>query len=998
MTSPVPEVLPLDEALQQAIAHHQAGQLLEAERLYRAVLQIEPDQAIANHNLGLLLGQIGEHAAALPYLQAALKVDPNEGQFWLSCADALLAAGQAQDALDTLHSAMQRGLDTPPAHALLERIEAAVSNAPAPAKAPAPADIDALLESFNGGRHAELESRARLLIEQYPESGLAWSVLGTALQLQGRDALPVYRTTVQFLPNDAEAHCNLGNALQACGQHDAAVASYCRALELAPEFAQVHSNLGSALHALGRLDEAVACHRSALRIAPDHAGAHFNLGNAYKDLGQFEDAVASYRCALELEPNDAEAHRNLGNALQRLGRLDDAVACYRSALKLNPDYAEAYGNLGAALSDLGKMDDALASYQRALEIKPDYAEAHSNLGNTLQASGQFNAAVTSYRRALEINPDYAEAHGNLGNALQAQGQFDDAVISYRRALELKPFSASAHTSLGDILQAMGKLDDAVAIYRKALEISPADAAVHRHLGSALRRLGQFDAAIASYQMALVIDPDKPEAHNNLGMVLKACWRLDEALASYRRALEIDPSLAMVHANLGSALQALGETADAVASGRRALELDPDCVVGHSNLLFFLSHSEGLDGQALFAEHRLFADRFEAPLRSAWTEHANVRDPDRCLQIGFVSGDLNNHVVANFIEPVLAQLASHQGLSLHGYSNETDEDHVSQRLRGYLAHWHPVALLSDAALAQKIRDDGIDILIDLSGHTAKHRLLTFARKPAPLQASWIGYPGTTGLQSMDYYLCDRFLLPPGQFDHHFTEKLVFLPANAPFLPSTDALPVNALPARANGYITFGSFNRIGKLSRNVIAVWSELLRALPDARLLMGAMSEDGNNANLIDWFAEEGISRQRLSFHPRAGVHPYLALHYLVDVCLDTFPYAGGTTTLYALWMGVPTLTIAGQTAAGRTGASILGHVGLQALVARDAADFVQRGMFLTRDISLLAQLRSGMRERLAQSPVGQPAVIADGLDRALRTMWQRWCAGVPAESFDVCQ
>lgn len=929
MTSSVPEIPPSDAALQQAISHHQAGRLSDAEQLYLAVLQSEPGQAIANHNLGLLLGQIGEHAAALPYLKAALEADPDEGQFWLSCADALLANGQASDALDTLRRALQRGLDTPAAHALLEEAEAAVSKAPAASHAPSPADIAQLVELFNGGRHAELESRVRLLIEQYPDSGFAWSVLGTALQLQGKDALPAYRKTAQLSPNDSEAHCNLGNALQASGQYDAAVASYCRALEINPAFAQVQSNLGSALQALGRLEEAVASYQRALSLAPDHAAAHFNLANAFKARGRFDDAVTSYRRALQLEPGDAEAHSNLGDALHELG--------------------------------------------------------------------QFDAAVSSYRRALEIRPDCAEAHLILANTLHRIGQTEDAVAGYRRALEMKPDFAPAHKDLGNALQTIGRLDDAVASYRRALAISPADAAVHRSLGAALSSLGQFDGASASYQKALEIDPDHAAAHSDLGVVRQALGQLDGAVASYRRALEINSELTLAHVNLASALQMLGHNADSQASCRRALEIDPDSVLAHSNLLFGLSHTETLDAQALFAQHCLFADQFEARLRPDWPQHANARDPERCLQIGFVSGDLRNHAVANFIEPVLAQLASHQRLSLHGYSNDANEDSVTRRLQGYLAHWHPIAGLSDAALAQKIRADGIDILIDLSGHTSKHRLLAFARKPAPVQASWIGYPGTTGLQAMDYYLCDRFLLPPGQFDHQFTEKLVFLPANAPFLPSPDAPPVNDLPALANGYLTFGSFNRPGKLSRAVIAVWSQLLRALPTARMLLAAMPEDGNNATMIDWFAQEGISADRLSLRRRCDNHTYLALHHLVDVCLDTFPYTGGTTTLNALWMGVPTLTIAGQTVAGRSGAAILGHTGLQAFVARDAADFVQRGLFISRNLPLIADLRAGMRQRLEQTPVGQPAVIADGLDRALRIMWQRWCAGLPAQSFEAC-
>lgn len=866
MTTSAPEVSQVDSALERAIAHHQEGQLAEAEQLYRAVLQTEPGQAFANHNLGLLLGETGLHAAALPYFEAALEVGPDVAQFWLSYIEALLAADRAEDAGHIVRSVMLRGLDTPQVHALLKKAEAAVSVASATSRAPSPADIAALVALFKGGRHAELERRARLLTQKYPASAFAWSVLGTALQSQGKTALPAFRTAVQLSPYDPEAHCNLGNALQAGGQHDAAVASYHRALELNPVFAQVHSNLGSALQALGRFGEAVASHTSAVTIAPEHAAAHFNLANAFKDLGQFDNAAASYRRALALAPNDAEAYRYLGNALQNLGQLDEAMSCYRKALKINPAYVEAHGNLGAVLSELGKQSEAVASYRKALKINPRYAEAHSNLGNALQALGQFDDAVSSYRRALEINPDYAEAHGNLANAMCALGRFDDAATSYRRSLDIKPGTAEMRTALGDVLQFGGKRDEAIASYRKALEITPDFAHAHRSLGNTLKALGYYEDALASYRMALESDPGHAGVLSNIGVVLQALGHLDDAVASYRQALEINAEHALAHLNLGCALQARGQHAEAVASCRRAIDIEPDNVLAQSNLLFFLSHMETLDAQALFAEHCRFGERFEAALRPDWPQHANARDPDRCLQIGFVSGDLSNHPVANFIEPVLAHLARHPRLSLHGYSNDVREDEVTRRLQGYLAHWHPIADLTEEALAQQIRDDGIDILIDLSGHTAKHRLLAFARKPAPLQASWIGYPGTTGLQAMDYYLGDRFLLPPGQFDDQFTEKLVFLPANAPFLPAPDAPPVNQLPAATNAYLTFGSFNRPGKLSRAVIALWSQLLRALPDARMLLAGMHAEGGDPVLVDWFAQEGIARERLSFHRRSDM------------------------------------------------------------------------------------------------------------------------------------
>ncbi|MGZ5028580.1 MAG: O-linked N-acetylglucosamine transferase, SPINDLY family protein, partial [Methylobacter sp.] len=471
------------------------------------------------------------------------------------------------------------------------------------------------------------------------------------------------------------------------------------------------------------------------------------------------------------------------------------------------------------------------------------------------------------------------------------------------------------------------------------------------LGAVLHHHECYEDAIAATQKATKLLPNDAEAHSNLGFSFISLGRFVEAEASCRRAIEIDSDSFFAHYNLGFALYSQGKLAE--ASFRQAMAINPGFAQVHSNLLFCLTHNEAIDAMALLEEHCCFARKFEAPLKERWPQHCNSQETERCLQIGFVSGDLYDHAVATFIEPVLAYLSERPQLTLRAYYNHTIEDEVTRRLRGHLHHWHPVAGLTDEALAEKIRNDRIDILVDLSGHTPKNRLLTFARKPAPVQVSWMGYPGTTGLSGMDYYLADRFLLPPGQFDHQFTEKIVRLPACAPYQPNSAAPSVNALPALTNGYITFGSFNRPSKLSPSVISLWSQLLRALPDSRIVMGCMPPDGKHDELIDWFAKESITQERLSFYSRCSVSDYFALHQQVDICLDTFPYNGGTTTLNALWMGLPTLTLEGKTVTARQGATILSQMGLNAFIAQDAEDFVRKGLSWAKHPSSLAELRA---------------------------------------------
>jgi predicted O-linked N-acetylglucosamine transferase (SPINDLY family) len=619
------------------------------------------------------------------------------------------------------------------------------------------------------------------------------------------------------------------------------------------------------------------------------------------------------------------------------------------------------------------------------------------LGHALQAQGQLDGAVASYAQALEIKPDFADAHYNLGNALKDLGQTDGAVASYAQSLEIKHDFSDAHYNLGLALQDLGQPESAAASYIRALEIKPDYAVAYNNLGIALKDLGQLDAAVASYAQALEIKPDYAETHCALGDALQAQGQLDGAVASYRRALEVNPDYAEALCALGYSLSTnQGQLDAAVASYRRALEIKPDLVEAHSNLLFDLSHSEAVGAQALFGEHCRFAEQFEAPLRANWPRHSNSRNPERCLQVGFVSGDLRNHAVAHFIEPVLARLADYPQLSLHAYSNHIVEDSVTQRLCGHFAHWHAIAGLPDTALAQKIRADGIDILIDLSGHTAQNRLLTFARKPAPIQITWIGYPNTTGLRAMDYVLMDRFNAPYGAYERYYEEKLARLPTSRTFLPVADAPPVNDLPALSAGRVTFGSFNCPNKLGDGVIALWSQVLRAVPGSRLLMGSVGEGSLRANLLERFARCGVAADRLTFQPRMEMSAYLALHHQVDFILDTFPYTGGTTTNHALWMGVPVLTMSGPSAMQCQCAGVLGRVGMTDWIAGDAEDFVRRAVGWAGRLDELAVLRAGMRDRLLSSPLRQPETVARGLETAFRTMWRRWCEGLPAESFEV--
>jgi protein O-GlcNAc transferase len=630
-------------------------------------------------------------------------------------------------------------------------------------------------------------------------------------------------------------------------------------------------------------------------------------------------------------------------------------------------FTERYPFVGFGWSVLGvalrlQNKDALDAIRQAATLLPGDAAAHSNLGDELQAIGRHEEAIESYISAMSIDDGIAELHNNLANSQKALRQMDRARAGYANALRLKPDLAEAYLNQGVIFN----------------------------------ELGEFALAEESLRRAIRIQPESAEAYIELAATLKHTGRPAEAEKVCRTGLQKRPDMIAAYNNLAAILDDLGRSAEAEVAFRHAAELAPDIAHVHSNLLFHISHSNDISATELFREHQLYAERFEKPLQQSLSPHGNARDKDKVLKVGFVSGDFRHHAVANFIEPVLTHLRQSPEVSIYAYSNNSCEDAVTRRIQSSVHNWRLIDGKSDEFVAQLVREDCIDILIDLSGHTAHNRLLVFARKPAPLQASWIGYAGTTGLTSMDYYFGDPYWLPVGKFEDQFSEKIIRLPATGLFQPFSEAPDVSPLPACKNGFLTFGSFNLLRKLTPSVIAVWSQIMRSAPRSRMLLGAMPEAGDNAALIEQFAHHGIESDRLYFHQKLPTADYLHLHHQVDVCLDTFPYPGGTTSCHALWMGVPTVTRVGDTPVSRVGATIQNHAGLTQFIANDKDEFVARAANWASNFDELALIRKTLRTRFVESPMGRPELVGAAFQKALRTMWHRWCDRDAPAAFDV--
>jgi predicted O-linked N-acetylglucosamine transferase (SPINDLY family) len=915
-SSNIIQSISVNDALQQALAHHSAGELSEAERLYRAILRALPSHAEANHNLGVLALQTGRVDVALPHLKLALEAAPQQERFWLDYIEALIRYDRADLARRVFRQGRQ-----------------------------------------SGGRGDAWD----MLDKRFQQDGLAPDFPAIALTSEGADVdgFATAHALAQSPPTQAYAADQAGETML----------------------------IG--LFTARRYSEAAAMAADAVAFSPEWGAGWNVLGAALLQLGQLQHALQPMQRAAALLPRQADVHSNLGNLLRLLGHAGAATASCRQAIALMPGFAEAHINLGNALHDLGEHEAALASYRQALEINPEHPGAYANIGTVLLQTSRYEEAAASLQRAVQLRPDYVEAHNNLGNAFKKTGRFEQAAASYRAALDLAPEFPDAHSNLGNVLRDLGELDAAIAHCRAALLRRPRFAEACLNLGSALKDAGQLHEAVTSYEAALSINPDLLEAHLALGVAMLELRQFERAQACMRRALELDPKNAEARCALGVALQELGQIDAALAQMRQALTDDPEFLPGRSNLLFTSNLATGLDAAQLLAEARRYGD-LAARRAKTFTAWSNVPDAGRCLRVGLVSGDLRVHPVAYFIDSVLAALAQGMAgrLEIVAYSTHHMVDAMTERLKTHCSAWRNVAGMTDERLAALVRSDAIDILIDLSGHTAHNRLSMFAWKPAPVQASWLGYMATTGIATMDYVIADPWSVPQGG-EAGFTEQVWRLPHTCLCLspPEVD-VDVSALPALANGGVTFGSFNNLTKINDAVVAVWARVLLAVPGSRLLLKSKQFDAPDVRqaMAARFAQHGIGGERLMLEGFGTRRAHFESFHRVDLALDPFPYPGVTTTAETLWMSVPVLVRKGERMLPRLGLSLATNAGLADWIAADDDDYVARAVAHATDLPRLARLRATLRQQVLASPLFDAGLFARDFEAALRAMWAIWC------------
>ncbi len=600
----------------------------------------------------------------------------------------------------------------------------------------------------------------------------------------------------------------------------------------------------------------------------------------------------------------------------------------------------------------GRLGEAEALYRRILGAEPAHADALHLLGVLTHQAGDNEQAVELIGRAIALNAGFADYHSNLGHALWELGRHGQAEASCRRALGLREAYPEAWNNLGNALWAQGRLEE----------------------------------AIASYERALGLRPEYAEAHNNLGNVLRGQGRLAEAEASYRQALGLQPDFADAWSNLGMVLRVQGQLGEAIACYHRALEIDPDNAGIHSNLIFALDFDPATTAAAAFAERRRWNDRHARRFASPVSHHGNDRTPDRRLRIGYVSADFSEHSAAAVFAPVLFR-HDRERFDVVCYSGVARPDAATARFHAAAALWRPIAGLPDDAVARLIREDGIDILVDLSGHSAGNRLLVFARKPAPVQVTAWGHALGTGLDAVEYFFADRVTVP-AKARRYFSERVVDLPSLVCYNPLRATPDAGPLPALQQGYVTFGCLNRRSKMSDDVLDLWSRILSALVASRLLVKdeAFNTEATRQCLRERLGARGVAAERLTFLGGSSRWEHLAAYARVDLVLDPFPHGGGVTALEGLWMGVPMVTLCGERIPARMGASFLSTLGLDDFVAATPEGYVELALRHAHDLPRLARLRSGLRDRMRRSVLLDHATYTRAVESAYRAMWRRWC------------
>jgi protein O-GlcNAc transferase len=927
--------------LEAAIRQHEAGDLQQAEAAYRQVLALQPEQPDALYFLGILCYQTGRLEEAAAHLAKAAQLRPDQAAFQSNLGAVYQALGKLEAAIECYSQAV----------------------------ALQPDHLQALFNlglcHFQLGQYDQAEEYYRRALALQPQDAQILTELAQIYRQKGWPATAIdhleQALALEFTPERAQ---ELAELCREAGQLERSVELYCQLLEQDPQRPELHNGLGLTLAEQGKWEEAIAAFRRALDLDPQRVEAHINLGTALLEQDQPEAAIEAYRAALALQPDRPRVYFNLATAYRKLKQPQRALDYYHVALGLQPEYAEAYRGLASFLSDRGLrkvfpcgMADSMAHLSRALGVRPDFAQAYFEAGCLLLDQLRFKEAIPLLEKALEYKPDFALAYNNLGLAYRHLNEPEKEEIQYRQALVHDPQLAEAYCNLGLLLQSQHRNAEALPVLQEAVRLKPDFVEGHRALGSAYKELNRLSEALEALEQALALKPDDPSTYAVLaGVYLQQC-RHKEAIQAYRKSAKLAPGV----------------------------------IAFHGNILMGLHYAPDFDPEETLREHKKWGDATQAAVAHLRRPYHRDRDLKRPLRIGYISGDFKLHSVSMFFEHVYNH-HDHERFQIYCYSNTPHSDMVTERMKEKADGWRDIyKIRSDVEVAELIHEDKIDILVDLAGHTAYNRLGVLALKPAPIQVTYLGYPNTTGLTLVDYRITDAYADPPGMTEKYHTEKLMRLPKSFLCYNPVDIFPpVSELPALSAGYITFGCCNNPTKITPNVVAVWAEILKRLPNARILLKNMRYTDSSVREIFWghFEEHGVDRQRVHLvGDRQSIPEHLQIYNEIDIGLDPFPYNGTTTTCETLWGGAPVVVLAGNAHVCRVGVSILTNVGLPELVAQTPEEYVEIAVNLANDLERLRHLRHNLRDMMEKSPLRDPQGHARALEQAYRQMWKNLVA-----------
>ncbi len=704
-------------------------------------------------------------------------------------------------------------------------------------------------------------------------------------------------------------------------------------------------------------------------------------------------AIQYLRHSLSLNEHQSEAHFLLGNALVALGSDEEAIRAFNYALSLAPQHADACVNLGLCQERLKQPNKAERAFFRALDLQPQHPDANNSLAKILIRKTQYEKAEKYARIASEADPTRVDLILTLAESLRMLHRYSDAEEVYRSALLRHPHAPSLLSELGSVLREQNLFDAAEEHYKEALLIAPRSTVVLKGAAGFYQSIRRHQEAADSYRRYIELAPNDVGALNNLAIMLRDIEKFDEAEETYLECAKREENPSYVYNNLGILAMEMAKAEESIQYYHKALEMDPTYTGAHSNMLFYMNYLGSLSPNQLYDEHRNWARWHTEPNMVGTEVYPNDPSPERRLRIGYVSADLFGHAVSYFIESALKQHDS-VNFDIFCYANVRTPDGITKRLQSYTNHWRQIHKMSAAEIAALVRKDEIDILVDLGGHTAGNRLDAMALRPAPIQATWIGYPNTTGLDVIDYRIVDPITDPEGPADDIHSETLWRLPkCFTCYTPQSSIDESTVPPSEENGYITFGSFNNASKLSPQTIEAWARILKAVEGSRLLLKSvsLSDKGTYERFTAQFAEYGISDDRLEFVGRLGSNEHLRLYDKIDIGVDPFPYNGTTTSCEALWMAVPIIALLGDRHAARVTASLLHQVGLGDLAGEDVDDYVAKAVALANDPERLRTIRQSLRKTMEESPLCDQQDHTRDLENAYRGMWRKWCDEEPA-------